>query len=329
MNTTGRLCNWTKADYEADTSRERATRLKSLMAPQGPRNYFLNYVDPPPLLGDETENTSLRDGRLFHELLIEGKQDWAVTEMMRRLDSQDYQTLLAANDWELAFDETGDVYKSGPRKGKPKTTTRIVREGKPILTQAEHNRILAWRDGAMRNKKLREMIEGPRFVEQVILWEEDIDGFEIPCKASVDLWSATAMGDVKTTRHSDPTAYRRECFKLHYPLQAATYMRGRDAIPELRDIRCSFFHVVVCKERPYYSYVWELPAAWIRSANQDVQWCLELLAKCRKREAEGMDPLDAWPDFVERDESVLQPEPHMMEKRGMDPNQYDPVGEVA
>src|SRR5690348_7024815 len=82
----GVLSPWTREQYDADTTRVRSTSMKSLVAPQGPRAYWLKHGtqvrarEPEP--GDEysPKITPLVLGSLFHELILDGKVGWFVTK---------------------------------------------------------------------------------------------------------------------------------------------------------------------------------------------------------------------------------------------------------
>lgn len=295
---TGRLSNWSKDEYEADSERERATRLKTIVSePQGPRAYYDMYVAR---IVSQEDKPQFVMGRLFDELLLEDRIGWFQSDVTRNEKHAKYQDVLDEAD------------------------------GKPVLNTREVNQLMEWRDGVLRNKRFREFIEGPRFRQQVVLWEEEIDGIVIPCKAAFDLWSATSVADLKTTIANGVEEYKREFDKYWYDFQGAFYLRGRAAIPELSEIRCEFWHLVVSKNPPYRAYAWQVHPSWLASGRRSVESALRTLARCRKRQAEieaaGGDVQEAWPDLCENE--VLVADEWMLSRRGIDPNDFDPSGAI-
>lgn len=278
---TGRIVDWPRTQYDADTERERSTNLKNMLDPKGPRAYYFAQSQPE----REAKVDDYTKGILLHELVLEGRRTWTVYKGGRR-GTNDYKAFLAEN------------------------------EGLTILSESEEAEILSWRDALMRNKVARKLIEAGGFREQTILWEEQAefiaDGIptkaEVKCKAALD--SLDFNGDIfclKTTRATNRKEWEREVRKLHYDFSAAFYSRGRDSIPALANSRGRFTHVVVMKGEFPSAYAFELSADWLSIGDAKVRKCLSRLAKCRHDEerikAEGGDILDAWPDDIEETQS--------------------------
>lgn len=310
----GRLLTIDKREYELLTGRMRSTDLKELLSPQGPRAYYWNVIHRPAESMDDAErwNTDgdyrkrampLMMGGLFHELLTEGRIAWHESDVTRNVRHKEYQAVLDAA------------------------------EGRPILNPGEIETLHAWLDGAMRNKEIRRILEGPRLTEQAVLWEEAVmvDGevVEVPSKLSYDLWCPDARYCVKTTMTSNPQQYRKQVHERQYHVSAAFYERGAKAVPELAKVRAPFKHIVVCKDWPHYSYVWEMSRVWINQGHRLVVTALSRYARGKLAEARGDDPMDAWPDFLEHNDDAryMVPDVWMMEKDGTQAGEYDPFEE--
>lgn len=319
----GRLLNLSKDEYELEVDRMRSTNLKYLLEPQGPRAYYWKALAKPKVSDfDEAEkwNTdgkyrsaseALMLGKLLHELMTDGRVAWYESNVTRNASHKAYQEVLEAC------------------------------EGKPILSTKEADSIRAWFEGAMRNREIRKIIEGPRLNEQGVLWDDTIevngrDGsveIVVPCKLSYDLWTLDARYCIKTTRHATPKDYRRQCHDRLYHVSAAFYERGARQVPELRKVRAPFKHIVISKEPPHYSYVWEMSRIWINNGHRMVQRAMNSYARCVNAERElpeGAERIEAWPDYLEdpHDESrYMTPDSWMIESYGEKQDSYDPFEE--
>lgn len=318
----GRLVSLEKHEYELLTGRLRSTDLKHMISPQGPRSYYWNVLcaEPEDLTEIEKWNTDgeyrkkakhFMQGNLFHELMLDGRIGWYETEVTRNINHKAYQAELDAA------------------------------EGKPILSASEVREIQAWFEGAMRNKQIRAIIEGPRLSEQVVLWDETVEvatpggrktEVVIPCKLSYDLWCPDARYCIKTTAEATPDLYRRQANTLKYHVSGAFYERGARSVPELRKVRAPFKHIVVMKEHPNYSYVWEMSRIWINAGHRQVQLAIDRIGRCQYAQSilpVGAETIDAWPDYLEEntDAQYMVPDSWMIESYGATSGEYDPFEE--
>lgn len=262
----------------------RSTALKTIMSAQGPRAYYLENVNPPPDVDrafDKNENIQPKVddfvlGILLHEYALEGKQNWFVTRHTR-----------GSKAWLDDLDEHDHQW---------------------ALTQTNDAKIRAWRDAMMRNHSVRKLVEDGSFQEQSFVFDTPL---AIKGKARVDLFSFDgSIWDLKSTRHHDRKSFDRQIVDLRYDFSAAFYEKARNSVPEFRGMQAPFRHIVLCKSHPYYCYIWELDRSYLRVGHRDVELAFQRLAECQKREAEGMDPMQAWPDLLERnqDDSIAAPE---------------------
>lgn len=318
----GRLVKIEKADYELLTGRLRSTDLKHILEEQGPRAYWWNVLQKQQEDMTDVERWNLdgeyrkravhfMQGNLFHELMLDGHIGWYETEVTRNINHKAYQEELDAA------------------------------EGKPILSAAEVRAIEAWFEGAMRNKEIRAIIEGPRLSEQVVLWDEVVEvplqrggttEITLPAKLSYDLWCPDARYCIKTTSAKTRYGYRKQIHDLKYHFSGAFYERGARNVPELRKVKAPFKHIVIHKEHPHYSYVWELSRVWINNGHRLVQTAVERVARCTYAEmqlAEGVDPIEAWPDYLETNDDAryMVPDVWMIEEEGEQAGNYDPFAE--
>lgn len=285
-------------EYNAD-DRVRSTQLKDMMSPQGPRAYYLKYVNPVPNVDKEYDkNAHIQPkvddmvlGSLLHEYALEGKKNWFACKSRR-----------GSAAWMDEIDE---------------------HDGKWAVTETNARNLDAWRDAMMRNAEVREIVESGSFSEQSFQFTHWTG---IKAKARADLFAFDGtIWDLKTTRHSDRRGFERQFRDLNYGFSAAFYEIARNSVPELHGMRAPFKHIVLCKKWPYYCYVWPCSREYLTVGHRDVHAAFERLQDCLTREASGMDPLNAWPDLQERtqgDASV--PDDWWLSQNNFVPDDYEP-----
>jgi len=301
----GVITDWDRDRYDEDTTRERSTRLKSMLDPRGPRCYFLKHMavemglapSPEPQKWDEYQPKvgHLQMGILFHEWILDGEVNWVKCPHNR-----------GTSPWKRVVTQS---------------------RGKTVVSEGQDKELREWREALYANPIARKILEDGGFREQVILWDEltpfrDRNGAEgeamIPCKAALD--SLDFNGNIfciKTTRATDRKEWEWEVRKHHYDFSAAFYDRGRRSIPHLAGTSCTFTHLVVMKEStntPAACYAFELGEQWLELGCKKVVNSLNRLARCRDEmeliQAEGGDVRDAWPDDI----AATQSDPVMPEQ---------------
>lgn len=124
----------------------------------------------------------------------------------------------------------------------------------------------------------------------------------VTCRARVDwLVPGKALVDVKTVGRyggADPAAFGRQCATLDYPMQAAHYVDGWEAVTgEL----LPFVHLIVETEPPHFVTVGQLPDHVIEAGRAKMRGALTEYAE---RESAG-----DWPEFDYPTEIVDIPVP--------------------
>lgn len=284
----GRMVKWSVDEYEADKSRVRSTTLKLMVkSPQGPRAYYRAVVAPQPYVmtedeikKEESKKRNFVIGKLLHELLLEEKQNWFVTDARR-----------GTKQWLDECDEHA-----------PKV---------PIKSH-EERQLLVMRDAVYRNVKCRSLLKAGGLSEQTVIWEEEIDGQVIECKCRLDwLTDSGIIVDLKSSMAEDRDKFNEQIWSYGYDFSAAYYGRGLLSVPEFEGHKVMFLHLVVNKSG--WAYCWPLSPTWFRVGQEQVKAALRDLAECRNREAGlavGVDREEAWPDRQEQSQlTMLEPKP--------------------
>lgn len=292
------FCNWTKAEYDADKTRERSTQLKAIVSERGPREYYFTAIAPRPEDEGKSKNELIQEtvddkvlGQLLHEMILEGEKNWTTCDER-----------VGTNKWKDAVNEN---------------------PGKWVIKSADEQKLYGWQDGLMRNPQVREALERESFSEHVILFDFDVYSdqgvTEIPSKASIDkLYLNGAVADIKTTRAKTRREFERQMEDLLYHFSSAFYERARNSLKGFHGFDAPFYHIVVQKHWPYHAYMWEVErSTWMAMGHARVETAFHRLAKCKAEHerllAEGGDVLNAWPDF-EDDPSPLAAPPWVMDK---------------
>ncbi len=119
-------------------------------------------------------------------------------------------------------------------------------------------------------------------------WTDSATG--VTCRARVDwLVPSKALVDVKTVGRyggADPSAFGKQCASLDYPLQAAHYIDGWEAVT---GERLPFVHVVVEVDPPHFVTVGQLPDEAVEVGRTRMR---RALTEYAERES-----ADDWPEF--------------------------------
>lgn len=277
----GTLSSMKRPEYDADTKRMRSTALKDLVIPeQGPAAYFrkheLRIVD------EEASGNHFDLGNLLHEWVLEGKRNWAVATMRRDERTQAYKDFMAEN------------------------------AGKTIITAKEERDLCNWREGIFRNREARRVLELPRYQEQVVLWDLEVEfaddegelfTVKIPCKASIDAFPFAEFRRYDLKSDAGMKAWDRTVFDLGYHQQAAWYEWGVESLPAYKNKPSNFSHIAVEKKAPYWCYVRPLSESALRYGRRDCELAIERYCECVRRQElyalDGRPAIDAWPDLKE------------------------------
>lgn len=275
----GQFLKWSRDDYEADKSRVRSTTLKLMIkAPQGPRAYY-RAIHPLELIltedeqkKEDTKKRNLIVGTLLHELLLEQKQNWFVTEARRN-----------SKQWLDEADEYG---------------------AERLLKPREEREIFAMRDAVMRNKQCAAILKAGGMTEQTVVWDVEVGGIIIQCKARLDfLTDSGIIIDLKSSMAVDRDKFHEQIMSYGYEFSAWFYAMGLLSVPEFSDHQVRFLHLVANKHG--WAYLWPLSPTWLRVGQEQVKRALADLAECLNREQAGMSPEEAWIDRQESSQLTL------------------------
>lgn len=264
------VVNWSVEDYDADTEHVRSTALKCMASAQGPAGYW-SYIHQ-----EREDKKHWTLGHLLHDYVLLGEKRWFVYDAIHR----------------------GNAFKEACEEN----------QGLIPLKEREAADLEGWREGIMKNPRARKLIESA-LVEQTFLWTDPSTG--IKCKARADILKHNGvLADIKTwspKKEITPKAWFYHATDLRYEFSGAMYEQGRNHC--LGPCDAPFYHIAVCKNAPYWCYVWPMASTTMEYGHRDVRRALELLAQCREREsalrAEGEDPSLAYPDLM--DQSAIEP----------------------
>lgn len=276
---TGQVVSWDHAHYNADREYVRSTNMKHFVSAQGPRAYYWEVLNPPRRqtlrLSDEKVGV-MQLGNIVHEYLLEEKQNWKVMPSRRNSN--------AAKD--LA-DEFPDKW---------------------LITEAQEADILGMREGALRNPKVRRLVEDSHSErEQTILF----DWRGVKAKVRLDMLvlgnELEGIYDIKTTLATSRDKFNYQIRQLKYDFSAAMYLYGVQQVKQFATWVPTFNHIAISKKRPYYTYVWPLDMeTFIKVGLQELGKSFEVLRICMEACAEkGLDPaspeaIEFWPDRTEQ-----------------------------
>src|SRR5688572_10210317 len=143
----GRIVDWTRDVYDADTTRERSTRLKAMLEPRGPRAYWMALNTPEKELSGadayQLKVTHFTMGILFHEWILDGQINWVKCPFSR-----------GTKAWERFV-----------TRNRPKT----------CVSSGQDKELREWREALLANKLARGIVESGGSREQVILWDETVE----------------------------------------------------------------------------------------------------------------------------------------------------------
>ncbi len=240
----GEFVEWTVRDYETEVERVRSSDVKLLIKDHGPAQFKWVRENRKPLSMDRVDAGGKVLGILAHEYIIEGKQEWFVSESRQ-----------GSKKWAEERAENG---------------------GKFALKQSQHDMLVGQRDAVMKNPECRRIIE-ESFVEKTILFE--VAGIE--CKARLDLLGMDAsIWDLKTSRFTTRTKFERQIIDYGYDTSMAFYQLALACIPEYEGISAPCGHIYVNKEEPFYAYAWPLHESFLNVGRHQIKRAFGVLEEC-------------------------------------------------
>ncbi len=179
-------------------------------------------------------------------------------------------------------------YDGEVRRGKEWTAFAASHPDSDILTAPELAEAKAIADAVLSDPLARARLDGAQ-TEVPLTWMEG----SLKCSTSgVDILSAGALGDLKTTATCFPEVLQRQCFRMAYHAQLAFYRRG--ALANGLDVSKGLFLLCVESRPPYECVDLELTEGMIELAERTVSLLLERLtvyAECRQFPGYAQSPI--------------------------------------
>lgn len=234
-----------ETDYHADQSLSHhlgrslsVSGAKTLLADPARFLYERDNGRPPKDVFDE--------GTIAHELILHGGDS-----RIRVIDAYDWRS------------------KAAQEAKKAAHSDRLVPIHRGTLLMA--SRVAR----AVRRHPLASAILAEGKPEQAMFWIDEETG--ITCRGRVDWTRDNALVDVKTAAYGKATksAFEREAANYDYPMQAAHYIDGYEA---LTGKRVPFLFLVVEKEPPYMVRVFQLSEYDLEAGRERIREARRLFA---------------------------------------------------
>jgi hypothetical protein len=184
------------------------------------------------------------------------------------------------------------------RRGKVWTEAKEQAEadGAFLLTEADHNTCQEMRDAVHANNEANRLILGnDAQVEHAALWNEK----DVKCKSKIDLYRPTlnTVVDFKTARSAGPDEFAKSCANFGYHLQDFMYSRGWEKAGGGKVN--SFIFIVVEKDPPYLTALYELDATAKAEGQAIYKECIKMYRQCTNE--------DEWPGYPEAVQQLSLP----------------------
>lgn len=240
------------ADYHADRNAVSSTALKRML--QSPAHFRASQLKP------RKETLAQAFGSAVHSMLLEP-----------HLFEYQYRV-------EPAVGTATDT-----RNEKCETISQAVPE-QMLLSQQQHDEILAMRGSANKHAAIRQMLISGE-AETTFCWTDRETG--VLLKARTDwIQFETCIWDVKTAADASRTGFSRACANYDYHFSCAMY---REGVHALTGRWLPFRFVVLEKGFPHACAVYEASASFIKRGEEDFRIALRKFAQCQAA--------DDWPGY--------------------------------
>lgn len=248
-----------------DTEAEHATGLRAMNI--SPLHYRWDELNGRP------DSDTLRAGRAVHSAVFEPEKFLS-----------DY----------VAWTKTTKTGASSPRNGGEWEAFKAEHAGKTILTRHQHETAVAVADAVMAYPRAAALLrDAAGEAELTIRWVHERTG--LPCKARLDWFSPTVIGELKSTRDPSPRAFGATFARLGYTLQAAFYADAVRAVglepPPVKVI-------AVSATEPHDVVVYGVPDDILAIGRDQYERALDQVVACR---ASGV-----WPGLARDEELELK-----------------------
>jgi exodeoxyribonuclease VIII len=199
----------------------------------------------------QEETAALRFGRIAHEYILEGKQNWVLSPF-------DSFRTKEAREWRDA-------------------------QTLPILIEQQDQEVFKMAMSVHNHEAVKKLIYHGQ-AEQTYLFDEPTTG--APCRCRPDyITKDNFILDLKTTDDASARGFAYSCRKYRYDVQAAFYLDGVEYATGIRPER--FIFIAVEKKAPYAVGVYEIDDESVELARIDY---IDDLKKWQRAEAAGEFP---------------------------------------
>lgn len=171
------------------------------------------------------------------------------------------------------------LWEGGARRGQAWEAFRAEHAARCIVTRAEYDNAIDTA-AAIRSHRVAHgylTAFGGR-VELTAQWIEHVGDPGTRCKARIDLLTASAIVDIKTSRDISPRRFGWSARDYRYPLRMAWYRR---AVHHVTGDWLPCVLIVVESAAPHDVAVYRLPDDLLDAADEHAQVLLEELVQCR------------------------------------------------
>ena len=176
------------------------------------------------------ETDAMRIGRIVHEYILEGKQNYVLSQF-------DSFRTKDAREWRDA-------------------------QTLPILTEQQRQEVFKMAMAVHKHEAVKKLLYNGQ-AEQTILFTEPTTGAACRCRPDY-ITKDNFILDLKTTDDASPAAFARSVRKYRYDVQAAFYLDGVEYATGIRPEH--FYFIAVEKSAPFGVGVYELSEGMIEDA---------------------------------------------------------------
>lgn len=163
------------------------------------------------------------------------------------------------------------------KDGKEKWAELLEQYGPCVLKYDQYQQVGAMAESVLKKKKASKLLQLPGDVELSGVWNDKVSG--ALCKMRLDklIRDRGIIVDIKTTNDASEDEFLKTLFNYGYDRQSAFYMRGCRALGiEIQ----TFVFIVIEKEPPYESVVYELGSQSLMTADAQISRLLPEWQKC-------------------------------------------------
>lgn len=237
---------------------------------------YLKKLDKCPALAkieEDDDTAAKKQGRMIHTLTLEG------------IDSFNKQYLILPSDFP-SRPTSREVNAKSPRPEVIEAESRwqaLEQVGKVLISAAEFKELQAI-SAAVNSHPFAGKLLAEGVSEQTCIFDHKIGNTTIRCKCRPDKTPSPeykVLVDLKSTANADKRAFRYDCFKFGYFIQAAFYVDGYNLSVGADDAIEDFVFIAVEKKPPYRTEVYVVPYHRLDWGRTEYLRLLRTEAECR------------------------------------------------